>query len=394
MIKLRLILNILFTCLLSAGTLSAQESQKKYSVDSYISNLQSVIIDSVKGNWISDNLIHNRINFFWYPNEHFAFSAQLRNRFIYGESVKYNPGFASSANNDNGFMDLSMNLLSEKSFFLNSTFDRLFLKYSNGSFVTTIGRQRINWGQNYVWNPNDIFNVQNFFDFDYVEKPGSDALRIQYYTGETSAVEIAVKVDHYHNITSAAYYRFNRWGYDFQVLGGLFESDDFIAGAGFAGHIKSAGCNGEISYFRPIENFRDTSSILIFGLGTDYIFSNSIYLQVEGLFQHSEKKGSINDFYSWYTGNLNVKKLSFTDLSLYTNISYPFTPLINGSVSSTFFPEIKGYFAGPSMSYSASDNIELSVIAQYFSGILPEPISGTEKRNSLFLGFLRIRVSI
>jgi hypothetical protein len=132
------------TILLITEVLSGQESLKKYSVESYISNLQSVLIDSLKGNWISDNLIHNRINFFWYPDDHFTISAQMRNRFIYGESIKYNPEYAGSADNDQGIMDLSVNILSENSFFLNTSLDRLFIKYSNGNFVTTIGRQRIN----------------------------------------------------------------------------------------------------------------------------------------------------------------------------------------------------------------------------------------------------------
>ncbi len=376
-----------------AGALAGQESPKKYSFESYISNLQSVIIDSLKGNWISDNLIHNRINLFLYPDEHFTISAQMRNRFIYGESVKYNPGYALSAEKDPGFMDLSANLLSENSFFLNTSLDRLFIKYSNGKFVGTIGRQRINWGQNHVWNPNDIFNVQNFFDFDYIEKQGSDAIRLQYYTGETSLAEFAIKLDHNQNVTTAAYYRFNKWGYDFQALGGLFEGADMVLGAGFAGHIKSAGFSGEFSYFMPMKNFMDTSSMVIFSVGGDYVFSNSLYLQFESMYQYSKNKGSIDNFFAWYTGNLNVKKLSLTDFSVFANIAYPITPLVNVSLSATLFPEIEGYFTGPRLSYSASENIELSLIAQYFSGILPDPLIGAEKRSSLFLGFLRIRIS-
>jgi hypothetical protein len=375
------------------GVLKGQESPKKYSIESYISNLQSVIIDSLKGNWISDYMVHNRINFFIYPNEHFTLSAQMRNRFFYGESVKYNPGYAVSVEKDQGYMNLSVNLFSQKSYLLNTTSDRLHLKYSNGRFVGTIGRQRINWGQNYVWNPNDIFNVQNFFDFDYEEKSGSDALRLQFYTGETSLAEFAIKLDHNQNATTAAYYRFNKWGYDFQVLGGLFEGADIIVGGGFAGHIKSAGFNGELSYFRPTENFSDTSSMLIISVGGDYVFGNSLHLQFESMYQHAKSKDSIDDFFTWYTGNLNVKNLSFSDFSMFANLAYPITPLINASLSGTIFPEINGYFAGPSFAYSASDNMELSFVAQYFNGILPDPLTGVEKRSSLFLGFLKFRIS-
>ena len=375
------------------GMLHAQPAPPKHSLESYVSNMQSVITDSLKGNWISDNLIHNRLNYSWYPGAKLSFSAQVRNRVIYGESVKYNPGYAASIDNDRGFMDLSVNLVNEESFFINSTLDRLYLKYSSGKLVTTIGRQRINWGQNYVWNPNDIFNVQNFFDFDYIEKPGSDAVRLQYYTGAASDAELVAKLDHDQKMTAAAYYRLNFRGYDLQVLAGILADDDYVVGAGFAGNIKSAGFNGELSYFRPKENPADSGSLLLFGIGTDYMFSNSIYLQVEGLYKHTKEKGSISDFISWYSGDLNVKKLSFTDLSLFANISYPFTPLLNGSLSCMAFPGIKGFFTGPSLNYSITDNMEFSLVTQFFSGKLPDPATGEDKTNSLFLGFMRYKLS-
>lgn len=385
---------VVFTgCIILPLALSGQESPSKHSLESYISNMQSVMTDSLKGNWISDNLIHNRINYSWYPNAHLTFTAQLRNRIVYGESVKYNPGYASSIDNDAGFMDLSLNLVNEKSFFINSTLDRLFLKYSKGNFVTTIGRQRINWGQNVVWNPNDIFNVQNFFDFDYIEKPGSDAIRMQYYTGAASNAELVAKMDHNQKVTSAVYYRFNKWGYDFQLLAGILAEEDYVAGAGFAGHLKSAGFNGELSYFRPRSGNPDSSSLILMGVGTDYMFSNSIYLQLEGLYKYMREKESINDFISWYSGDLNVKKLSFTDYSLFANVSYPFTPLFSGSVSCMIFPGINGFFTGPTINYSITNNMEFSLVTQFFSGMLPDPITGVKSRNSLFLGFMRYKLS-
>ncbi|MCB8995051.1 MAG: hypothetical protein H6538_05545 [Bacteroidales bacterium] len=371
----------------------AQEEGSKHSFESYISNLQSVMIDSLNGNWISDNLIHNRINYFWYPNEHFSFSTQLRTRLVYGESVKYIPSYAASFEKDGGIMDLSVNLLSEKSFLLNTAIDRIYFSYSRGSFVGTLGRQRINWGLNYVWNPNDIFNVQNYFDFDYVEKPGSDAIRLQYYTGAASSLELAAKADHNQNITSAAYYRFNKFGYDFQFLYGLFESQDFVFGTGFSGHISSAGFKGEASYFKPIRNQGDTASVFLAGIGADYMLKNSLYLQVEGLYHYSDKSSGISDFYSWYSGDLNVKKLAFTDVSVFANISYPFTPLLNANLSCMIFPEIKGFFTGPSVNYSVSQNMEFSFISQYFSGKIPDAVTGEKKRQSLFMGFIRFKLS-
>ena len=94
---------------------------------------------------------------------------------------------------DQGWVDLSWNLLDEQSFFLNTTIDRLWVDLNYGKFQARIGRQRINWGQTLVWNPNDIFNVYSFFDFDYVERPGSDAIRLQYYPDSSSALNLQLK---------------------------------------------------------------------------------------------------------------------------------------------------------------------------------------------------------
>lgn len=32
-----------------------------------------------------------------------------------------------------------------------------------------------------AWNPNDWFNTYNYFDFDYEERPGTDAIRVRVY---------------------------------------------------------------------------------------------------------------------------------------------------------------------------------------------------------------------
>jgi hypothetical protein len=314
----------------------------------------------------------------------------MRNRFIFGESIELTPGYADNTGKDPGLIDLSFNLMDEKSFLLNTTFDRIFIKYENGPVVLTLGRQRINWGINSVWNPNDIFNVQNFFDFDYIEKPGSDAVRLQYYTGEASSAEFVIKSDNENRITSGLFYRFNEAGYDFQVLGGIFNSNDLVLGTGFSGHLFSAGLKGEFSYFSPLETAENPEKLFLGSIGADYMSGNSIYFQFEALVRKSQSGGDITNFLEWYSYDLNVKKLAFTDFSLFGSASYPFTPLFSGNLSMMYFPGIKGFFSGPVFSLSIYDNFEVSLISQIFSGVLPDN-TGKESRNNLFLGFLRLK---
>ncbi|MGC9343084.1 MAG: hypothetical protein ACP5E3_10310 [Bacteroidales bacterium] len=385
----------IFSDSFSQGSFTGEENDKSsLELRGYLSNMQSVMFTDVKKSWINDNLFHNRLNFYWYYGNNLTASIQFRNRFMYGQTITVNPGYAESIDNEENFLDLSMNIFNERSFFLNTAIDRLFLQYTAGKFVFTAGRQRINWGQTMVWNPNDVFNVQNFFDFDYPEKPGSDAIRLQYYPNYTSSLELAAKLDKNDKVTAAVYYRFNKVGYDWQIISGVLAEDDIFAGIGWAGDIEGAGFRGETSYFHPLENSADMSGLFIASLSLDYTFSNSFYLLFETLYNMKAEGSENTGFFEFYQGTLDVKKLSFSEWNFFLQASYPFTPLLNASLSGIYFPEVKGFYAGPSIDYSLKDNAELSFISQIFDGEFPDPLTGNSTgRTTLFAGFLRYKFS-
>lgn len=382
-----------FTFSIGMNSLYAQDDASKFELRGYISNMQSVLFENIEEDWVSDNLFHNRLNLFWYPGSKISGSLQIRNRFMYGQSFQIYPGYASSIANDNNFLDMSWNLLEEKSFLLNTAIDRFYFQYSLDKFVFTIGRQRINWGQCFTWNPNDIFNVQNFFDFDYEEKPGSDALRLQYYPDYSSTLELVAKLNNDNKLSLAGYYKFNKWAYDIQVLGGVLDEEDYVIGFGWAGDIKGAGFRGETSYFHPVENSQDTSGILYSGISIDYTFSNSLYLQTEVLYSILPDNFSISDFVEFYSGPLSVKKLSFSEWNFFGQAAYPLTPLWNIQLSGMYFPDLKGYYVGPGITYSLKDNAELSLISQIFSGKFQSDQSNDAERTNLVFGFLRYKFS-
>ena len=384
----------LFLVISSVGGVFGQDiSSSKFSIKGYLTNMQSVMFTKMDGEWIADNLFHNRINLFYYPSQSLTASVQFRNRFMYGQTVELDPGYARNIDNGDSYLDLSLNIFNEKSFFLNSTIDRAYVQYTHQNFVATVGRQRINWGQSFVWNPNDIFNVQNYFDFDYIEKPGSDAVRFQYYTGYASDAEVAAKLDKEKRLTAAGYFRFNALNYDFQVLGGLFAGEDLMAGLGWSGSIKGAGFRGETSYFRSKDHFRDTTGLLYIDLSADYTFRNSLYLQVEGLYAKLPGTFSLNDFLLYYQRSLDVRQLAFTRWNLFTNVSYPVTPLLTASLAGMYFPALNGYYAGPDIDYSLKENMKLSFIMQIFSGEFPDQPGAQIRRNHYYFGFLRYKFS-
>jgi hypothetical protein len=363
----------------------SQERENTFDINGYVTGMQTATFDSIKGIWTNDNLIHNRINLKVYGGTHFTFATELRNRLFTGDMVKINPYYPVMIGADQGWVDMSWNLISEKSFLMNTTIDRLWIDFNSGIFQLRAGRQRINWGQTFVWNPNDIFNAYSFFDFDYVERPGSDAIRIQIYPTTSSTAEFAVKADDNNDITVAGLYRFNRWGYDIQFLAGYVNSEDWVFGTGWSGALGSLSFRGEISWFQPAVNFSDTTGRGIFTEGLDKIFNNNSMVQLQVMYCNQPMKfGSFNTFYS---GNLSSKDLAFSKYSVFGQYTYPVTPLLNITVSGIWLPDLKGFFAGPTIDYSLAENTDFSFIWQHFEG---EMGSGRSRIN---LGFLRLKWS-
>lgn len=389
----RLLLAVIIQFIVFAS-LFGQDSTKVKTMDfsGYITNMQSFMFDSIGNNWVNDNLLHNRLNFKWYPNQTINTGIEIRNRIFTGETLEYTPGFSDITGKDKGLYDLSFNLFDKKSILLNSEIDRLWFTFEKEKFKATIGRQRINWGRSLVWNPNDIFNNYSFFDFDYAEKPGTDALRLEYYTNNTSSGEIVISADSAQKISSAALYKLNLKGFDVQLMSGLIKERDYIVGAGWEGNIGSVAFRGEASYVRAKENFSDTTGLVIACVSADYMFSNQLMIQFEFLYnQQTSNSGA--DFYSFYNEPASVKNLSFTEYNFFLNLSYPVTPLLNLTLSGMYYPKISGMFVGPSVSYSLKDNLDFSFFLQTFSGKFPNPLTGNISRQNFTLAFLRLKYS-
>ncbi|HAM08863.1 MAG: hypothetical protein A2X05_11290 [Bacteroidetes bacterium GWE2_41_25] len=363
----------------------SQEEVKRFDLNGYVSTMESVIFDSLSGPFIVDNLLHNRINFKGYLNRNITFATELRNRLFVGDMVRTGPSYSEMTGMDPGWVDMSWNILNEQSFFLNTTIDRLWVDFNYDKFQARVGRQRINWGQTLVWNPNDIFNVYSFFEFDYIERPGSDAVRLQYYPDYSSAIELAVKADYDNRITAAALYRFNKWGYDFQLLSGYFNSEDFIAGAGWSGAFGSVSFRGEMSWFQPVGNLADSSGTGIFTIGFDKAFRNNSMVQIQ--IMYSNNPADYTSFLSFYTGSLSTKELAFSKFTPFGLYSCPVTPLLNISASGMWFPDLEGYFAGLSLDFSMAENVDFSLFWQHFRS----EINNTE--SNINLGFLRLKYS-
>ena len=369
---------------LSTGTILSQDN-KSIELKGYVTTMQSVIFDSLSGPFQNENLLHNRLNFKGYINNNITFAAELRNRLFTGDMVRYGATYSGIIGADQGFVDMSWNILDKQSFLLNSAIDRLWLDFNYKRIQVTIGRQRINWGQTFVWNPNDIFNAYSFFDFDYVERPGSDAVRIQVFPSASSAAELAIKVDSDHDVTAAGLFRFNALGYDIQFLAGFVNSEDVVIGTGWSGAIGSISFRGEGSWFQPYEEFPNSLGDILLTAGFDKIFKNNSIAQIQ--FMYCNNPLELINLTGFYSGNLSAKNLAFSEFSAFGQFTWAVNPLLNLSLSGMWFPDLDGFFAGPSMDYSLAENLDFSLIWQHFNST----IGGVP--NKMNLGFLRLKYS-
>jgi len=351
---------------LAAQSEPTEEQPKTWELGGYLKYLPSVNYQEVDGNWLSDNFFHWRLNFAWYPTEQLTVTVENRSRFFYGETVKSFPQYPELIDQETGWANLGTVLLEEQSFFLHTAIDRAHLDYSSGNWQIRAGRQRINWGQSLVWNPNDVFNAYSFFDFDYEERPGTDALLVRYYTGTLSSAEIAIAPqDSLGAYTIAGMFRFNKWNYDFQVLGGKMR-DDWLIGTGWSGQLGAAGFKGEWAYFRSHEKFDAQPGQVLGTLSFDYTFPKGLTLQTEWLFNSGgsiRKPGNFD-----FSEPLSAKTLSLVRHSFFQQASYPLTPLINLSLSGIYSPNDGSYFIGPAANFSVSDNVGIYLVAQSFHG--------------------------
>lgn len=341
--------------------------QSNIELNGYVQNMQTVWAPKETDFWLFSNSASNRFNFTWYANEKITAKVSLRNIFDYGQFVSLIPYYSEMATIDNGYLDLTEEITSSNSYVLYSNIDRLNFTYTLDDLEIQIGRQRINWGISSVWTPNDIFNSSSFINFDYAEKPGSDAIRLQYYLDFASSIELVSKLDYNKNLTLAGKYQFNSWDYDFQIISG-FSNVDYIIGGGWSGNISDAGFNGEFSYFRNKENFSDDSGIFVSSIGANYMFSNSLFISGEFLYNSVGFVGKKNSLNNLFELDYSAKQLSLSRYSIFLQASYPITPLINTTLATMINPTDGSLFVNPSIEYSLNEDVYLLISCQIFAG--------------------------
>jgi len=338
--------------------LKAQEKETEFTLGGYINYLPSYL-EFERSNEIDfqkNQLIHNRLNIRGYIKDNFSIGLELRNRILFDEG---------EFNDDNGYFDLSHYYINNSKFKIHSMIDRMWLKYQKEKIEISIGRQRVNWGINTIWNSNDLFNAYNFIDFDYIERPGSDVVRFQYSGDNLSSIDVVYKPSTIEESSViAALYKINKMGYDFQFLLADYYND-IALGGGWAGNIKNAGFKGEITYFISDESSENNSTSL--STSIDYSFTNGLYI----LGSHLYNSNGYSDPQQFELGEVTQDVLSPKNLmpsknSYIIQASAFITPAINTSFTFLYGEGINFFFFSPNITYDISSSLDASIIGQFF----------------------------
>lgn len=368
--------------------LHAQDS-RQVEITGYVNEMFSLFTENMDDSWYWQNIVHNRLTFSWQPGTSCRVDAGIRNRLFNGDFLDL-PGYAKRMVWDNGFMDLTWNVVEEDKAVLNLSCDRLNITFEKGKWCLKLGRQRVNWGQTFVWNPNDLFNSYSFFDFDYIERPGCDALRATYYHNETSFSEVVVSLDHTERVTAAFLHHGNFKNFDFQVMAGIQAEDDFVAGGAITGDIRGINLRGEFTYRNSLEHFNKTKGIFEGALGIDYLFSNNLMLQGEVMYNNKQSIFSPENLIAFMQNPTSANVMTaMNDWNAVVMAFYPPTDRLSLSLSGMYMAGLETCFGGLIVDYSLGNNLDISLISQYFAQVgntIPIDLKA-------WFGFMRLKFS-
>lgn len=336
---------------------------------------------------LMENLIHHRLNFRVDVDNKWSFHAGLRNRVFAGNLTGMNENFGHQlvAISDD-WIPLSVLWLERSQYAIHSTLDRFYTEWNHKKWNIRAGRQRVNWGQNIAFNPNDLFNVYNFLDFDYEERPGTDAIRIQYYTGFASGLDVVVKGGKdRESIGLGGRWFFNSNEYDMQLIGGLTNGDIAIGG-GWSGYLKNIGWKGELTWFHPLWD-RDKKQAISASTGIDHSLGKGWFIYLSYLFNNDIPEGNL--LLLDPNRVLTARTIFPFKHSLLTQVSYPITPLISASGAFIYsINENHPLILNPGLQLSLAENWDIDIIGQVF-----RPMAKDSELSAVGLWFLRVRWS-
>jgi hypothetical protein len=306
----------------------------------------------------------------------------LRTRLDYGRSGEDGPGRRCP---DYNLVSLIEAWALGDSFLLEAAIDRLSLSYARPGIELSAGRQRINWALTDIWSPNDVFARISPLDPDYVERPGTDSLRLRWYPSPLSLLDLACSpASNWSDTAAAGLLRIAIENTDLQLgLGkagfasrrGASAEDELFVLAGCSGRVLDLGARAEAAFFTaglasPAElpSFAATVS-------ADYLLPLAgIRLELEAHYTSRPFDPSRGD------SMLTASGLSSDRYSIYAEASARPLPWVLARGAATWLVESRSAAIEASLSLSSEYDIDLSA---YWSSTLAKAdggIRGSEGR--------------
>jgi hypothetical protein len=261
-------------------------------------------------------------------------------------------------------------------FFDQDYLDNAYISLAFRSFDLTMGKQQISLGTGYAWNPTDVFNIKDLMDPTY-EQPGFNALRLDVFLGKASSltclyspdetwrdsarmVRLKTRIFHF-DLSLLAIEKTWRF-HDYEVFDAA--SKNFLEqpekrrllGAAAAGELLGLGVwfEGAYNWMGRTKDFFEMVA------GFDYTFDFQTYIMVE--------------FYRNTLGRTDFSMVTLNDwMRLYANeqktvsrnqafllIRHPATDFLDVGLSTVASLSDGSLALVPTLSYSLSDNVELT----------------------------------
>lgn len=376
---LRWLLMILF---FPASAVSQDSSGRpSLSLNGYLKEMGQFVFPKDPYSFQYTNLIHNRMNVKWHPDGPFQAAIELRNRYFVGDMVENDPEFNRHLKNPQDLVNLNVIWYQSPSAVLTTNVERAWLLYQWKRVNVRVGRQRVNWGMANIWNPNDIFNSYNLLDFDYEERPGSDAAKVQYIMNDQSHLEVVAAHGPFGNPTAAVKYWVNKNEFDWQLIAGTYDKK-FTTGLGWAGNLGKAGFKGEGQLF-----FGRDSVVLNMTAELDYMTEKGWYLHSALLYNSLGSVDPVDDWMSFGFKN-TPDRLMPTRWNLLIGTSRTFADLFSGSLVMIYAPGTNMLIFFPSLTYNVATDIDLDLFWQSFFAETRRGFSGV-----VHSGYLRVKWS-
>ncbi len=297
----------------------------------------------------------------------FEFHVDFDNEAHFGNLISQ-PDFAlTSRRFDFTYLDLNHTILNEQHVYWDTSLYRAYVTVKKGAAMITVGRQRIAWGTARFWSPADVFNPLNPLQIESEERLGVDAAQLELSLPRgVRWTAVYAPQDGFRKSTSAMRLAATIHNYDTAVFVGRF-GENWMGGADFAGQLGGAGLRGELTY--TWHRGKPDQNALRFTLGSDYAFSNGLYVVGEYFYNQGQPPGI-------ETGSpFNPSTLLHFTNEIYTlhrhflsgGVGRDITPLFRLEAYTVVDVQGPSVFFMPIAKYNLTSNTDLSVGGQLFA---------------------------